>query len=195
LKFPNSAQALILVSTILIPPHALAGRVHLDVPVSLTISAECSISGSPLTFSNYSFDSGATANAYVEVTCTRETPFEIQFGTHTLVINIDPNAFAIVPAMPPGWTNSSNGFTGTLRLNHRGNTGHPEIPKANSVEYAIYEDNSYTKPLGSLMNGGYVYTGIGDGNKQRYGYVGRIAPGQHLAAGHYEDTFHVQVEY
>jgi spore coat protein U-like protein len=143
---------------------AEAGTATANLSVGATVSANCTISTSALSFGAYDPVSANHSTALV--------------GTGGVTINCTSGSTATV-TLDQG-QNPASGSTNAAPLRQM-NDG-----ASDNLAYALYQDSSRTTVWGNTAGTGSGQTG--NGTAQGLTVYGAVAPGQNVPAGTYSDT-------
>ncbi len=134
--------------------------------VTASVTANCTISASPLAFGAYT---GAVVNnqTTLSVTCTNTTPYSVGLSAGTST----------------GATVSTRKMTGAAST-------------ANLLNYSLFRDSGRTLNWGVTTTGTPdVQPGTGNGTAQSITVYGQVPAGQNVAPDNYSDTITATVNY
>ena len=158
--------ATLLALTLLAASPATAATVSGTLPVSATVTANCTLSTSALAFGSVNVIGGANVDntGGLTVTCTNGTPWSASAGV--------------------------GAGSGASFANRRMTAG------ANLLNYNLYTTTARTIVWGDGTGGTGLLSGTGNGATQNVVVYGRVGSGQtSVPAGSYADTVAVTVTY
>ena len=162
----RAVAAALAAATVALPTGANAATVSGSLPVSATVTANCTISTSALAFGSVNTISGANVDGAggLSITCTNGTAWSAGAGL--------------------------GGGTGASFANRRMTAG------ANLLNYNLYTSAARTTVWGDGSGGTGLLAGTGSGAVQAVTVYGRVSSGQtSVPAGSYADTVAVTVTY
>jgi spore coat protein U-like protein len=158
--------AALLSATALMPMNpARATTTNASISISATVLSFCTVGALPLAFGNYSPGANSTANTSVTVLCTSGTAYNVGL----------------------------DGGTGTgASVTNRLMTG--VVNTSATLAYQLYSNSGLSTVWGNTV-GTNTVTGTGNGLLQTLTVYGKVASGQSVAPGLYQDTVTVTLTY
>lgn len=159
--------AAIVVPLAFVATPAQASTANTTFSVTATVTANCSVAATDLTFGNYDVNAGSATNgtSTVKVNCTKGTAF-------TVALDAGQNA----------------GGTSNFSARAMSDGGTP----ANLLDYQLYTDSARSTIWGDGTNGSSTVSGTGagpgSGNAVNETVFGQIPAGQNVPAGSYADN-------
>ncbi|MFN3944106.1 MAG: spore coat U domain-containing protein [Allosphingosinicella sp.] len=169
LKGVGRGGAMVLAATVAslgLTAPAVAQSANSSLPVSATVTANCTITTSAVSFGSVNTLSGSNVDGTggITVTCTNGTSWSASAG--------------------------AGSGTGATLASRRMTSG------SNLLNYNLFTDAARTSIWGNGTSSTVALTGTGSGTAQNLTIYGRVASGQTSApAGSYADTVSVTVSY
>jgi spore coat protein U-like protein len=171
LIFLRSALTIVIIAGAFTPflssPARANSVANSPVPISATVQATCTLSGTTLAFGTYT-GSQIDTSAALSVTCTNTTAYTVGLdgGSHS----------------------SGGGETPNRRMGG---------PSGARLNYTLFSNAGRTTQWANSVGegGSGIVSGTGDGSAQVLNVYGRLAAGQYVTPGGYTDTVTATVTY
>ncbi|MBK1986620.1 spore coat protein U domain-containing protein [Sphaerospermopsis aphanizomenoides BCCUSP55] len=170
-RFSLASALLVAGSIVAATAPAMAGTSTANLSASASVTANCTISTSALSF-----------GAYDPLSGNASSPLD---GTGAVTITCTNGASAVI--MLGQGSNADTGSTDAAPLRRLKDAG------TNYLSYSLYKDAGHATVWGNTAGSGLSQTG--NGTAQTNTIYGRVTSGQNVSAGSYTDTVTATVSF